>query len=60
MYTYKVVNAIPQWKGLNRIPIDLENLINFEAAQGWRLFQIVPNTEHGYTEGHIVVFVREI
>jgi hypothetical protein len=60
MYTYKVVNVVSQWKGIKLIAPDFEKFINFESAQGWKLFQIVPHLENGYSVGHNLVFEREV
>ncbi len=64
MYTYKVVNVMPEWSGFTRIPADIEKYINFYADQGWKLSQVVPNMDYGYNAGpnagHSLIFEREV
>jgi hypothetical protein len=59
MYTYKVITVKYKRSGLKSIPLDIESIINTEAAQGWRLSQLVSVISNGFTQGYNIVFERE-
>ncbi|MFT4146365.1 MAG: DUF4177 domain-containing protein [Mobilitalea sp.] len=60
MYTYKVVALQTKRVGLKFELEDLESKINKYALDGWRVSQLVPILNNGYTKGYKIVFEKEI
>ncbi len=61
-YEYKTIRLIQKGMGFTsrKIP-DLENTLNREGKEGWRLCEIVkPSTASGASDAVILVFEKEL